>query len=112
MKFAQQAPPLFFPVARFRYHPRGWENQVRFMAPDAHVVELQGLGAQGPSLYHLYHLPPVMHGSYGTAAAPAESSRKNIFGFFARLVRGREGARILPCFSGIMVMPPDMTCRY
>jgi hypothetical protein len=41
-----------FPVTTFRYRPHGWENQARFLAPDAHVVELRGLGAQCPSLYH------------------------------------------------------------
>ncbi len=35
-----------FSVATFRYQPHGLENQARFLAPDAHVVELRGLGAQ------------------------------------------------------------------
>ena len=41
-----------FSVATVRYQPHGWKNQPRFLAPDAHVVELRGLGAQCPSLYY------------------------------------------------------------
>jgi hypothetical protein len=42
---ATDSTPVFS-VATFRYQPPGWENQARFLAPDAHVVELQRLGAQ------------------------------------------------------------------
>jgi hypothetical protein len=77
-----------FPVATFRYQPHGWENQARFLAPDAHVVELRGLGAQYPSLYH--------HDAGHTwfiqdSRSPGRIQQKNILGFFACLARGRGG---------------------
>ncbi len=43
----------------------------------------------------------VGHGSYGTAGAQAESSRKNIFWFFACLARWGRGD--LALFGGIMM---------
>jgi hypothetical protein len=55
-------------------------------------------------------LTPVMHSSYETAAAPAESSRKKQFRIFRLPCAG--GGRILPYFSGIIVMLFDMTYRY
>jgi hypothetical protein len=45
------------------------------------------LGAQCLSLYH----HDAGHGSYGTAGAQAESSRENIFEFFACLAHGGGG---------------------
>jgi hypothetical protein len=49
----------------------------------------------------------IEDGSNRTAGAPVEPNRKAILIFFAYLLRG---ARILPCFNGIMVIPLDMTC--
>ena len=48
----QQAPPLLSLSQHSATILYGWENQPRFLAPDAHVVELRGLGAQCPSLYY------------------------------------------------------------
>jgi hypothetical protein len=36
-------------------------------------------------------MTPVIHGAYGTAGAPDESGRKNLFGFFACLALGKGG---------------------
>src|SRR6266850_2820772 len=55
-------------------------------------------------------LTPVRHGSYETAAAPAESSRKKQFRIFRLPCAG--GGRILPYFSGIIVVSSDMTYHY
>jgi hypothetical protein len=55
-------------------------------------------------------LTPVMHGSYETAEAPAESSRKKQFRIFRLPCAG--GGRILPYFNGIIVVSSDMTYRY
>src|SRR5882762_3723325 len=55
-------------------------------------------------------LTPVMHGSYETAAAPAESSRKKQFRIFRLPCAG--GGRILPYFSGIIVVSSDMTYHF
>jgi hypothetical protein len=58
------------------------------------------------------HAVPVFHDS-GQAWLLSESlslgrtQQKNNFEVFAYLARG---ARILPCFNGIMVIPLDMTC--
>ena len=38
---------------------------------------------------------------------PRQTQQKNNFEVFPYLARG---ARILPCFNGIMVIPLDMTC--
>ena len=56
-------------------------------------------------------ITPVMHGSYGKVGAPAESSKKQFLIFRLPCAWGR-GGRNLPRFSGIIVMSPDMTCRY
>jgi len=73
------------------------------MAPDAHVVELQGHGALSPPLYTT--TTPVGDSSYrigGARTSPAEKT-------YSRFAREEEwGGRILPRFSGIMVRPPDI----
>lgn len=55
----------------------------------------------------------VRHDSFakgGTQARP--SSANNALLFFPLALCEREGARILPCFSGIMVEIYAMTCRF
>jgi len=52
----------------------------------------------------------VRHDSYETAAVPTESSRKKQFWIFRLSCAG--GGRILPYFSGIIVVLSDMTYRY
>lgn len=95
-------PPLFS-ITAFPYQPYGWENNARFLAPDIHAGKLREIGAQCLPLF----MPSIEDGSNRTAGAPVEPNRKTILIFFAYLARG---ARILPCFNGIMVIPLDMTC--
>mgnify|MGYP007100014977 CR=1 FL=1 len=65
------------------------------MTPNAHVVELRGLGAQCRPCTTIKK--PVMHGSYETAGAPAESSKKQfrIFRLPCAWGRGVESCPIL-----------------
>lgn len=58
------------------------------------------------------HVVPVLHDScrawlISDSRSPVRTQQKNNFEVFSYLARG---ARILPCFNGIMVIPLDMTC--
>ena len=58
------------------------------------------------------HAVPVLHDSrqawlISGSRSPGRNQQKNNFEVFAYLARG---ARILPCFNGIMVIPLDITC--
>lgn len=59
-----------------------------------------------------WHAVPVLPDSgqawfISDGRSPRQTQQKNNFEVFAYLARG---ARILPCFNGIMVIPFDMTC--
>jgi len=54
----------------------------------------------------------VGHGSYGTAGAQAESSRKNIYWFFDCLARWGMGEGDLALFGGIMMMATRVGTLY
>jgi hypothetical protein len=95
-----QTPPLFS-ITAFPFQPYGQENHAGFLAPDMHAGKLREIGAQCPPLLLGLQSGMVHIGQPELRSNPT----KNNFEFFAYLARG---ARILPCFNGIMGIPLDM----